>query len=208
MATRYQHRQQMLDAVAHLMVDHPIEQLSMAGIAEQSGVSLWALRYNFDNCERLFRAVAQRLIDRVIESAIYREPVRPAVVDAIQDYARFVADLVRSDDYRSLLYLVMRNGRHHEWLRNAYEERVVGGLCGTLEALIRRSGEGHGITVLLRDHAARRFHRRIETELALSTLLLAPVDREPVDVEKLLRDVARETFEATYVFEWGSADAA
>lgn len=208
MATRYQHRQQMLDAVAHLMVDHPIEQLSLAGIAEQSGVSLWALRYNFDNCERLFRAVAQRLIDQVIDAAIYREPIRPVVRDAVGDYTRFVAELLRGDDYRSLLYLVVRNGRHHDWLRHAYEERVVGGICGTLEAVIRRSGEAHGITVLLREHAARRFHRRLETELALSTLLLAPVDREPVDLDKLLREVARETFEATYVFEWGSADAA
>lgn len=208
MATRYEHRQKMLDAVAHLMIDHPIEQLSLSGIAEQTGVSLWALRYNFDNCERLFRAVAQRMIDQVIERAIYRDKARPAVVDAVQDYARFVADLVRGDEYRSLLYLVIRNGRHHEWLRQAYEERVVGGICGTLEAVIRRSGERHGITVLLRDNAARRFHRRLETELALSTLLLASVDREPVDVDKLIRDVARETFEATYVFEWGSASAA
>jgi AcrR family transcriptional regulator len=208
MVTRNQHRQRMLDAVARTMIDHPFEQLSLNGIAEQSGVSLWALRYNFDNCERLFRAVAQRLIDQVIDAAIYRAPSRSAVVDSIQDYARFVADLVRSNDYRSLLYLVIRNGRHHEWLRQAYEERVVGGICGTLEAVIRRSGESHGINVLLREHAARRFHRRIETELALSTLLLAPVDREPVDVDKLLREVARETFEATYVFEWGSASAA
>ena len=208
MATRHQHRQRMLEAVAPHMIDHPFEQLSLNAIAERSGVSLWALRYNFDNVERLFRAVAQALIDAVIEAAIYRAPAAPVVVDAIHDYARFVADLVRRDSYQGLLYLVVRNGRHHDWLREAYEQRVVGGICGTLGAVIRRSGERHGITVLVRDQAARRFHRRIEAELVLPGLLPSPVDREPVDVDKLLKEIARETFEATYVFEWSSATAA
>jgi hypothetical protein len=44
--------------------------------------------------------------------------------------------------------------------------------------------------------------------LVLSTLLPSPVDREPVDLDKLLREIVRETFEATYVFEWGAATAA
>jgi AcrR family transcriptional regulator len=190
------------------MIDHPFEQLSLNAIAERSGISLWALRYNFDNVERLFRASAQQLIDAVIDAAIYRAPTAPVVLDAIHDYARFVADLVRGEDYRRLLYLVVRNGRHHEWLRQAYEQRVVGGICGTLGAVIRRSGERHGITVLVRDQAARRFHRRLETELVLPALLPSAIDREPVDVDKLLKEIARETFEATYVFEWGSATAA
>jgi AcrR family transcriptional regulator len=208
MATRHENRRRMLEAVAPHMIDHPFEQLSLNAIAERSGISLWALRYNFDNVERLFRAVAQQLIDAVIDAAIYRAPAAPVVLDSIQDYARFVADLVRREDYRRLLYLVVRNGRHHDWLRQAYEQRVVGGICGTLGAVIRRSGERHGITVLVRDQAARRFHRRIETELVLPELLPSAIDREPIDLDRLLREIARETFEATYVFEWGSATAA
>lgn len=208
MASRFQNRHRVLEEVAGLVVDRPFEQLSMNGIAEACGVSLWALRYNFDNVDRLFRAVAHHLIEKVLDQARCPLAVSPVVVDTIADHARFVADLVRRPDYRDLLYLVVRNGRHHEWLRSAYEQRVVGRICADLEQRIRQSGETHGLNILLREHAAQRFHRRIETELVLTTLLPSPVEREPVDLDKLLKEIVRETFEATYAFEWGTATAA
>jgi AcrR family transcriptional regulator len=207
-AARFQNRHRMLEEVAGLVVDRPFEQLSLNGIADACGISLWALRYNFDNVDRLYRAVAHHLIEKVVDQASCAAAVSPVVVDTIADYARFVADLVRRPDYRDLLYLVVRNGRHHEWLRSAYEQRIVGRICADLEQRIRQSGERHGLNIVLRDHAAQRFHRRIETELVLSSLLPSPVDREPVDLDKLLKEIVRETFEATYVFEWGAATAA
>lgn len=208
MASRFQNRHRMLEEVAGLVVDRPFEQLSMNGIADACGVSLWALRYNFDNVDRLFRAVAHHLVEKVLDQARCPLPVSPVVVDTIADYARFVADLVRRPDYRDLLYLVVRNGRHHEWLRSAYEKRVVGRICADLEQRIRQSGEAHGLNIVLREHAAQRFHRRIETELVLSALLPSPVERAPVDLDKFLKEIVRETFEASYAFEWGTATAA
>lgn len=208
MASRHENRQRMLDAVARHFIDHPFEQLSLNAIAEASGISLWALRYNFDNVDRLFRSVGHRLVDQVVAAAAYPTPPSAVVVDTIHDYARFIVALVRRSEYRDLLYLVIRNGRHHEWLKQAYEERVVGTICRTLESLVRRSGERHNIPVLLRDNAARRFHRRIESELVLATMLPYPVDRAEVDADRLIKEVVRETYEATYAFEWGSATAA
>ena len=208
MAARFQNRHRMIEEVAGLLVDRPFEQLSFNGIAEACGISLWALRYNFDNVDRLFRAVAHHLIEKVLEQARCEAPVSAVVVDSIADYARFVAELVQRPDYRDLLYLVLRNGRHHEWLRSAYQQRVVGRICADLAERIRRSGERHGLNIVLRDHAAQRFHRRIETELVLSTFLPSPAEREPVDLDKLLKEIVRETFEATYVFDWGATAAA
>ena len=39
-------------------------------------------------------------------------------------------------------------------------------------------------------------------------LMAAAVERAPVDLDKLLKEIVRETFEATYAFEWGTATAA
>ena len=208
MAARYQHRERVVEAVAGHLINHPLEQLSLNGIAEACGVSLWSLRYNFENIEDMFRAVANRLIDQVLVAACYEEPPSAVVVDTIASYAHFVADLVRRPEYQDLLYLVIRNGRHCDWLRRDYERRIVARICGDLESLVRASGERHGMIVLFQAHAAQRFHRRIETELVLSDLLPSSADRMPVDVDRLLKEIVRETFEATYAFEWGSASAA
>jgi AcrR family transcriptional regulator len=208
MASRDDNRQRMIEAVRAQLVDHPFEQLGLNGIAEAADLSLWALRYHFENVDGLFRTVAHDLIERVAGAVDYQEPPAGAVVDAIRDYGAFVAELMQGRDYRDLVYLVIRNGRHHLWLKHSYEERVVGRICRTLEEVIRRAGERHGVTVLLREHAARRFHSRIEAELVLASLLPPTEGQEPADLGKLLRDIARDTFEATYVFEWAAATAA
>ena len=208
MSLRYQNRDRILQSVTQHLVDHPFEQLSMNAIARASGVSLWALRYNYDNPDRLFRAVGLRLVEKVVR-ALDGKPVASAgTFDTIVDYARFLATCVAGKEYRDLLYFVLRNGQHHRWLCKSYKEAVVDKVCEDLEALVRESGERHGLTILFREGAVRRFHRRIESELALTAMLPSPGEDAPRDVEKVLKEVVSEAFEATYAFEWRGAAAA
>jgi AcrR family transcriptional regulator len=207
MGRRFENRQKVLETVAGHLVDHPFEHLSLQGVADACGISLWALRYNFDNVDRLFRAVATHLMEAVLRQADYVPPRLPAVIDAIVHYAEFVANLVRSPEYRNLLYFVIRNGRHHQWLEAAYDKRIAARLCDMLETAILDAGLRHGVGILLREGAARQFHKRIETEFALSTLLPSPTGQlgEP---DKILKEIIRTAFESTYAFEWQAATAA
>lgn len=204
MSVRYQNRDRILRSVTQHLVDHPFEQLSLNGIARASGVSLWALRYNYDNPDRLFRAVGLRLVERVVQELDGKPAPSTGALDAITDYARFLAACVTGKEYRDLLYFVLRNGQHHRWICSSYKEAIVEKVCADLEASVRQSGESQGRTILLKEGAARRFHRRIESELALAALLPSPANEEPPETERLLRDIVREAFEATYVFEWVS----
>lgn len=197
---RTEHKARLLDAVAEHLVDHPFERMSLMNVAEACGVSMWALRYNFKNIERLFRVTAGHLIKSVLQQAEYQPPQTASVLDAIHRYALFLAGLVQTREYRNLLYLVIRNGRHHRWLEEEYEQRIVSGLCRDLEAVVDAARQ-QGSNVAIRKDAPRRFHKRIETELALSALLPPLREGVPPDLDKLMREISREAFEATYAMD-------
>lgn len=208
MGSRLESRRNLIRAVVQLLVDHPFEHLSLQAVADRCGVSLWALRYAFENVDGLFRAAGLHLIETVHAETTYQATDSPSVVEAIHHYAEFVAQLVSGDDYRNLLYFVVRNGRHHPWLVSAYERRVAAPIADRLKQVILDAGRRHGATILLRDEAARRFLKRIETELALCELLPTGSTPAPEDCARALRDIVRETFAATYLFEWDAASAA
>ena len=190
------------------LVDHPYEHLTLQGVADACGASLWAFRYNFANVERLFRAVASHLIEEVARRSQWQAPAGKPVLETLAAQAAFLADLFESEPYRNLLYFVLRNGRHHPWLEKAYDLRIVGRICDEIEKLVFESGGRHGVTISMHDGAARRFYKRLETELVLSTMLPAHGNGPPVDRDDLIKSVAREAFEATYVFDWQVPTAA
>jgi AcrR family transcriptional regulator len=206
--TKRQGQEELLRQAVPIFVNLPYEHLSLQGVADACGTSLWALRYHFANVERLFRAVAHRLIDDVEARTDYSpEPGLP-VLQSITAYADFLAGLMQSDCYRNLLYFVLRNGRHHPWLETAYQQRLVAKACTGLERIVLQAGESLGANVVLQAGAARRFYKRLETELALSSLLPASADAPPTDRAELAKAAAREAFAATYVFDWQASTAA
>jgi AcrR family transcriptional regulator len=211
MENRSARRQDLLDRVSACVVHHHgIKGLTLQGVAEATGVSLWALRYGFDNVDRLFRAVVMSYVERILASLRYDRPAAAAVIDTIQDYARFLAEAMQSPAYRDFLYLVVRNGGDHDWLQAAYEGRVIRAIEREIEQLVLASGQSHGTTILLRAGAANRFVKRIESELVLPGLL--PPFRTTLisdaGVAELVRSIGRELFEASYVFAWEPATAA
>jgi AcrR family transcriptional regulator len=208
MTRRSLRREDLLERVSACVIHHHgIRGLTLQGVAEATGVSLWALRYSFDNVDRLFRAVVASSVDNILKQLRYDRPARSGVIDTIQDYAESLAAAMQSDEYRDFLYLVIRHGGDENWLRDAYETRIVGAVTRDLERLVLASGQSHGTTILLREGAAVRFAKRIETELVLPTFLppFRPIAAAQND---LLKSIVRELFEATYAFDWEPASAA
>ena len=211
MGKRNSGRQDLLEQVSACVVHHHgIKGLTLQGVAEAAGLSLWALRYRFDNVERLFKAVVEASVERIRHRLRYNRPARGAVIESLRDYSGFLAKAMQSEDYRDFLYLVVRNGGDQAWLQEAYERQVIGGIVRDIEALVLKSGQSHGTTILLKEGAARRFVKKIEAELVLPSLLppFRPALLTQTALDELLRNLAHELFEATYAFAWEPASAA
>lgn len=205
--TRKKRIDELLELVTSPFVDHPYENLSLQGVADASGISMWALRYHFGNVDRLFRAVARQLISDVAERLAYRPEPDARVMEVIAGYAAFLAELFEDDAYRSLLYLVLRNGRRYPWLERAYEREVVTRFASPLDTLVLDASRVHGAPVLLTDGTARRLYKRLETELALTALLPSGASTG-IEREEAIRAAACQAFSATYVFDWRVPSAA
>lgn len=180
----------------------------MQSIAERCGVSLWTLRYNFDNPDRLFRAVASHLLRRVTDQLDYLDPGCETTMAAIEDYVAFLGRLLKGQDFRNLIYFVLRNGRHHPWLERAYETRLVRKICVDFEEVVHRCGERLEMPLSLRSGGALRLYKALETELVLGTLLPTGEGSPEASDHQAVSRVAKAAFEATYVFDWQAATAA
>jgi len=204
-----QHRDALLDRVAAHLVDRPYEHLCFSRIAEECDVSLWALRYNFGNADRLFRAMASHLIDKVVAQAPVAPPKGPAsVMEALLRHARALAGLMESEDYRRLAYFVLRNGGHHSWLETAYEERMTAKLCADIEEAVLCAGERRGETILMRSGAAHSLFKSLETSIVLARLLPARGVVGPDEREDIVIRATRQAFASTYIFDWAVSSAA
>ncbi|MGE0290588.1 MAG: hypothetical protein AB7P16_30270 [Bradyrhizobium sp.] len=202
MAHRSAGKAELIDKMRRPYVDAPFHRLTLTNIARASGVSMWAVRYWFDNVERGFRAVANHLIEQVRDQfTIYDAKTSLAVHDAISDYADFVASIMRSPDYVDLLSLVLRNGCHHTWLARAFERDIVKPASRRLEDIVLDAGHHQGLVILMKEGTARRFYRRLESEFALPIIVRPTENLDDEGCARLMQDIVREAFEATYLFD-------
>lgn len=201
-------RAHILRDVANILVDRPVDELNMQVVARLTGVSLWALRYHFGTFAGLFRAAAYHVVAEAEATLVFARSRPASVIDAIRCHAGALRDAMRSSQYRDMVYLVLRHGKTNDWLREAYDHRIVDKTCRDLTELVLDVSERLGAPVLFRDGVTRRLHRRVETEFALRTLL-SPDDALPDDEsEALLTDIVSETFLGTYCFDWQATNAA
>ena len=207
-SARLARRKALLATVMPQLLRSPFEHLSLQNVADQCGLSLWALRYSFDNIQGLFNALAYHLIERAAAALRYAAPVQPSVVGAIGHYGAFVAETVGEEAYQELLRFLLRNGAHHEWLVAEYDRRIVALVTAQLDAAILTSGKRFGATVLLRSDAAARFHKRIESEFALMHVLPPQFPPAGERGERALRDIVAEAYAATYRLDLDEATAA
>ncbi len=203
------HRRHLLDQLIPIVVDHPFERLTLVSIARISGVSLWVLRGAFGNVANLLSAVTNRAIDVVVDDLDYEVRHRESVMEAIRGYARFLAARIQSPNYRNVLLILIRNRTSVRWVQEAYNNRIVQKICRDLEAVVNRSGAPGGCTVSIKEGAAKRFYKRMETALALPSLLPDAAVLQTKEIERALEEIVHEAFAATFLFEWdGVANSA
>ena len=201
-------RQELLPQVAACVANHRcLKGLTLQGVAEESGVSVWALRYSFDDAPRLFRCVVAYYLNRIGQRISYSPPPTRSVLAGIQDYARFIAGAVNEPEYRDFLYLVIRNC-DVPWVSKSYQQKIVGKLGRGLEDVVAAAGEANGLQLALRPGAGARFVKLIEAELVLPAFLPSSDAIGSADLEKSIQRIALETFEATYALTWDAAAAA
>jgi AcrR family transcriptional regulator len=201
-------RRDLLIAVAPQLLRTPFENLSLQGVASHCGVSLWALRYAFDNIQGLFNALAYHLFERASEAVRFDAPPSASVRVAIEKHARFLSAAVGKPDFQALLQFLLRNQTHHCWLAEEYERRIANRIVAQLEAAVLASGKRFGATVMLRSDAARHFHKRIEAEFALGLILPPSIAPSAERSDKVLRDIVAETYAATYQVDLSDVSAA
>lgn len=201
MAKACRNRDLLVERAAALFARRPAEQLGFSAIADACGVSIWALRYNFGDTETLFRAVADLLLDRIDRAASERPAITQQTIDALNAHAAFLVRLFECAAYRDLLLIVLRAGRERSWLREAYGERVLAKLASGVEAAVAKAGGGRDGLILMREGAAHRFVKRLETAFALAPLLPAGAAPAGNERDQLLREATREAFDATYLID-------
>jgi hypothetical protein len=207
MSSRIVRRQDLLQRVASCVVHHRcLKGLTLQGVAEDTGVSLWALRYSFENAPRLFRCVVAYYVRQIGERIAYDAAPKGSVLASIQAYADFLSLAMKEAEYRDFLYLVIRNS-DLPWLRRAYQEKIADKIGRELETVVVAAGEKLGMPIALRPGAARRFATRIEAEVVLPTFLPS-LELAEGELDKRIQQICRETFEATYTFAWEQASAA
>ncbi len=199
------HRRVLLDTLIPTVVDHPFERFTLVSLARISGISLWVLRGAFGNVANLLSAATARAIDVVVEELDYKANDPGSVIEAIRLYARFLANRFRSLSYRRVLLIMIRNSTSVRWVQQAYNDRIILKICCDLEAAVRQAGVQNGYTVLMKEGAAKRFYKRIETALALPSLLPEATAFTSAEIEKVLEEIAQEAFAATFLFEWDGA---
>ena len=195
-------RRRLLATLIPSLADHPFEHLTLVSLARISGISLWVLRARFGNAPMLLAAATSQAIDDVAAGLRYAPREERGVIEAIADYARFLAGRMQTPEYRQLLLIMLRNNGGAEWVSERYDAHIVQKACRDLEEAVLRAGRRHGTNILLKEQAARRLYKRIETAVGLSQLLPSSVSLDGGEIDQLLRDAVQEGFAATYAFEW------
>ena len=102
--------------------------------------------------------------------------------ERVLSFARELIKYLSSDDYRLMLFLVVRDTRRFPWLALTYRRHIVIPIRDAIEELIRDYGRKLERYTALRNGAAEAFIETLEAQFALGALLpkaaAAPMDTE------------------------------
>jgi AcrR family transcriptional regulator len=165
-----------------------LERIARAAKADPERILYW-----YDDLETLFRlAVDSRVKALLAPLESCCAPAAP-VREVVRNYAEACVELLASDDYRRLCYVVIRDGTLYPWLIRKHDAVLLGTMQSLLGRLVRRAVEKPGIALDIRASGTRAFVSDLQRELALPMLL--PKRKEPTRLEMRLL-VARATEQA------------
>lgn len=199
-------REEIAEGALSLYLERPWPNVSIDEIADRLGISYWQVYYSFDGQEDVYRAAAQRLVDR-LATRIAEAPVpKNSVNRTIHDYVRHAASVVGSEDYARLVFLAMRDEHTDPWVRQAYEGKVAGPLRRGLEIAVKNAGDKNGLDMIVLHGTSERYLTMLETALALPRLLRRN-DFAEENFEKTVAAAAKEVSSATCTFDGFGAES-
>ncbi len=161
----------LLRTAFRLLSEPGPEPPTIAAIGDAAGISCPVVIHWYNDVETLGRLAVKTCIERL--AASLADATRPALTlhEATLAYAAACAGLFSSDDYRRLIYLVMRDGPSWPWLVAAHEQGIVDAVRAGLARLVRDAGGAAGTQLEIRASGTRAFVRRLQDQLALPMLL-------------------------------------
>jgi hypothetical protein len=106
-------------------------------------------------------------------------PAGASLHDRATGFARALAAYFASDQYRMMLYLVIRDANRFPWLPAGYRRAVVAPVRRAIEDLVRDYGRRANLYAALRKGAAEQFFTTLETQFALCALRPPAGDIDP-----------------------------
>ena len=186
--------------VLDLYLEKPWPNVSIDEIAERLGISYWQVYYAFDGQEDIYRAAVNRLVDMIANMSSFTPKTNLSVSQSIQDYVRYAAGIVSSDEYRKLLFLCLRDQHTDPWVKTAYDQRIAEPLRQGLEITVARAGARTGMDLCVLHGERDSYLTKLEATLALPKLLRHD-DFVTSHVENAIASTAKQIFSATCTFD-------
>lgn len=143
---------------------------SVRQLAAMSGLHYHYVWRRFPDQEQARRKTLEGWIKELALSGPAIPPSGPSLHARITALARSMAGFFASDDYRLMLYLVVRDAARYPWLRHDYGRHIVAPMRGLIDALVNDYGERLGRYTALRKGAADSFFAELESVFALRAL--------------------------------------
>lgn len=191
--------------VLDLYLERPWPNVSIDDIAERLGISYWKIYYSFDGQEDIYRAAVNRLVDTIADMDNFTPRTNRSVSQSIQEYVRYAAGIVSSDEYRKLLFLCLRDQHTDPLVKAAYDQRIAEPLCQGLEDTVARAGARAGLDLCVLHGERDSYLTKLEATLALPKMLRRD-DFVTTYFENAVTSTAKHVFSATCTFD-GFRDA-
>jgi AcrR family transcriptional regulator len=199
-------RQTIATDVLDLYLEKPWPNVSIDDIAERLGISYWQVYYAFDGQEDIYRAAVYRLVDTIADMDGYEPAANLSVSQSIQDYVRYAAGIVSTDEYRKLLFLCLRDQHTDPFVKAIYDQRIAEPLRQGLEDTVTRAGAQTGMDLCVLNGERDSYLTKLEATLALPKLLRRD-DFVTSHFENTVASTAKNIFSATCTFDgFGEGD--
>ncbi|MDB5692948.1 MAG: hypothetical protein JWO81_2011 [Alphaproteobacteria bacterium] len=167
-------------------------------IVKAAGVSSNNLYHWYGDIGTLYRLAVSAHIS-MLAGRLKWSPERDATPRAaILEFATLCAELFGSEDYRRLLYLVVRDGARHPWLARKHQSAIVEAAESALGEGISRIGRAGGARLEIRASSRRAFVMRLQGALALPMLVPGTRPKTRQDVRLLTESVASQALNDVY----------
>ena len=165
---------------------------SVRQLAAMSGLHYHYVWRRFPDQEQARRKTLESWIKELALSAPSVPPSGPSLHARVTVLGRAMVSFLASDEYRLMLYLVVRDAARYPWLRQCYGRHIVAPMRGVIDALVADYGERLGRYTALRKGAADSFFAELESAFALRTLrpvaFGAVIESEPI-VQRCVNDL-------------------